>query len=196
MSVETASSEFDIFEPKPVQSAVLGTTEVIYKPTAGVEPSDLEFVVPADNDTYIDTNIHLYVRGKLTKADGTNLDATDFTAGTSNLLHSLFSQCNIALNGTTITPATDLYNYRSYFETILTYGSDAAVSHLTNAFWYLDDGDLLPCDPTATDAKNKGFIARSNRMKQRKEIQLYGRLHNDICNVSRFLLPGANCRSD
>jgi hypothetical protein len=27
-------------------------------------------------------------------------------------------------------------------------------------------------------------------MKQRKEIKLYGRLHSDICNVSRFLFPG------
>ena len=91
----------------------------------------------------------------MTRADGTNLDATDFTVGTNNFSHSLFSQCNFALNGTTITPATDLYNYRSYFETILTYGSDAAASHLTNAFWYLDDGDILPCDPTAADAKTK-----------------------------------------
>ena len=48
-----------------------------------------------------------------------------------------------------MTPATDYYNYRAFFETILTYGSDAAVSHLTDGFWYLDDGDLLPCDPTA-----------------------------------------------
>jgi hypothetical protein len=190
MSAETASSELDIFAPKPVQSAVLGTTQVVYKPTADVEPSDLEFVVPADNDTYIDTNIHLFIRGKLTKADGTNLDATDFTAGTNNLLHSLFSQCSIAMNGTTITPATDLYNYRSYFETLLSYGSDAAASHLTNAFWYLDDGDLLPGDPTSALSTNKGVIARWNRMNQSKEIQLYGRLHSDICNVSRFLIPG------
>jgi hypothetical protein len=191
MSAETASSELDIFGPKPVQSAILGTTQVTYKPTAGVEPSDLEFVVPSDNDTYIDTNIHLYIRGKLTEADGTSLDGSDFTAGTNNFLHSLFSQCSIALNGTTITPATDLYNYRSYFETILCYGSDAAATHLANAFWYLDDGNLLPCNPTTNDTKNnQGFIARWNRMKQSKEVQMYGRLHSDICNVSRFLLPG------
>ena len=190
MPAITVTSAFDIFAPRPVHSSVLETTEVAYKPTAGANQSDVEFVVPADNDTYIHTNILLYVRGKLTKAEGTNLDATDFTAGTNNLLHSLFSQCNIALNGTTITPAMDLYNYRSYFETILSYGSDAAASHLTNAFWYLDDGDLLPCDPTTADANNKEFIARWNRMKQSKEIQLYGRLHSDICNVSRFLLPG------
>jgi hypothetical protein len=45
--------------------------------------------------------------------------------------------------------------------TILTYGSDAASTHLTNPFWYLDDGNMLPCDPTKTEAtNNKGFVAR------------------------------------
>ena len=179
------SSEFDIFAPKPVQASVIETTEVSYKPIASVDQSDLEFLIPSDSYTYIDLNIRLYVRGKLTKNDGTALDNNDFTAVTHNFLHSLFSQCSIALNDVTITQAAELCNYRSFFETILTYGSDAATSHLTNAFWYLDDGDLLPCDPTATDAKNKGFITRWDRIKQSKEVQIYGRIHSDICNIPR-----------
>jgi len=115
-----------------------------------VDQSVLEFLIPGDKDTYIYLDIQL-IRGKLTKADGTALDNTDFTAVTNNFLHSLFSQCSIALNGKLITQAAELYNYRSFFETVLTYGSDAAASHLTNGFWYLDDGDLLPCDPTAAE---------------------------------------------
>ena len=75
-------------------------------------------------------------------------------------------------------------------ETILTYGSDAAVSHLTDGFWYLDDGDLLPCDPRGDDVKNMGFVDRWNKVKRSKEVQLYGGLHSDICNVPRFLPPG------
>jgi len=148
-------SEFYIFAPKPVKASVVETTEVAYKPIASVDQSDLEFLIPSDSDTYIDLNIRLYIRGKLTKNDGTHLDNTDFTAVTNNFLHSLFSQCSIALNGVTTTQATELYNYPSFFETILTYGSDAATSHLTNTFWYLDDSDLLPCDLTAADAKTK-----------------------------------------
>jgi len=130
-----------------------------------VEQSDLEFLFPADNDTYVDQNIKLYIQGKLTKADGTNLDNTIFIAVTKNYLHPLFSQCCINPNGVTVTQATEFYNYGSYFESLLAYGSDAAATHLTNAFWYLDDDDLLPCDPTAADAKNKEFITRWNRIK-------------------------------
>jgi len=99
---------------------------VTYKPIASVEQSDLVFLIPTDNGTYVGLNIKLYIRGKLIKADGTNLDNTDFTAATNNCLHSIFIQCSVALNGVTITQVTELYNYRSYIETLLTYGSDAS----------------------------------------------------------------------
>ena len=107
METTVVRSEFDIFAPRPVQSSVLETTEVPHKPVAGVDQSDLEFLVPANNDTFIDTNIKLFVRGKLTKANGMDLDETDFTGVTNNLLHSLFSQFTIALNGETVTRAAD-----------------------------------------------------------------------------------------
>jgi len=72
----------------------------------------------------------------------------------------------------------------------LTYGSDAAATHQTNAFRYLHEGDLLPCDPAVADSKNKDFITRWNKIKLSKEVQLYGRIHSDICNVPLYLIPG------
>jgi hypothetical protein len=99
-----------------------------------VDQSDLEYMISADNDTYIDLNMRLFVRGKLTAQDGKDLDATDFTGVTNNILHLLFCQCSITLNGTTITQSTDLYQYRAYLETLLTYSTDAETSHLTNAY--------------------------------------------------------------
>ena len=101
------STEFDIFAPKPVQTSVLGTTEVPHKPLVGVDQSDLEFLVPAENDTYIDTDNKLFVRGKLNDANRADLNPSDFTGVTNNLLHSLFSQSTIVLNCETVTPAVD-----------------------------------------------------------------------------------------
>jgi hypothetical protein len=133
-------SEFDTFASKPVQHAIHETNVVVYKPIASVDQSDLEFLIRADYDTYVDPDIKLYIKGKLTKADGTDLDTTDHTAGTNNFLHSLFSQCTIVLKGVNITQSDDLYNYRSIFETLLSYGVDALISHLTNSYWYKDVG--------------------------------------------------------
>ena len=73
----------------------------------------------------------------------------------------------------------------------MTYDSDAANTQLTNSSWYLDSGDMLSCVPTAaqTDPTNKGFITRLHRIKQSKEVHLYGRLHSGISNVPIYLFP-------
>jgi len=54
-------TEFDIFAPKPIQSGVDETIDMIYKPIATIHQSDLEFLIPADSDSYIDLDIKLYV---------------------------------------------------------------------------------------------------------------------------------------
>jgi len=131
--IASISSEFDIFAHKPVQTSVLGTIETAYKTFAPVEQNDLEFLIPGDKDNCIRLDIHLYVRGKLVLSSGNNVDVSDLTGVTNNLLPSLFSQCTVVLNGTTITQSSEHYNYRSYLETLLTHGTDAAATHLTNA---------------------------------------------------------------
>ena len=111
----------------------------------------------------------------------------------NNLLHTLFEQCNVSLNGVTITHSADLYHYRAYLETLLTYGNEAAESHLTNAFWYRDTGDMGVCDPSKTEilpATNTGYLSRCDRIKGGKEVEMVGRLHTDICSVATHLLPG------
>ena len=40
----------------------------------------------------------------------------------------------------------------------MTYGSDAASTHLSNAYWYLDTGDMHPVDPSA-----ENMTAMTNR---------------------------------
>jgi hypothetical protein len=70
-------------------------------------------------------------------ADGAELYSKDYTAGRNNFLHPLFSQCNICLNGISITPSSGNYNYRAYQETLLVYGSDAAIhiSQMGTGIW-------------------------------------------------------------
>jgi len=89
---------------------------------------------------------------------------------TNILLHSLFIQCTVVLNGTTITQSSELYNYRSYPETLLNYGTDAAATHLTKAYWYRDTGDMLTCDPTSatsTAVINRDLITRWDKLRAR-----------------------------
>jgi len=81
--------------------------------------------MPANNNAYIDLDIKIYIRSKLISAEGKDLDNNDFTAVTKNFFHSLFSQCNVTLKFVPITQSGELYQYRSYLEILLTYGSHA-----------------------------------------------------------------------
>ena len=56
------STELDLFERKARQDGFLETTETIYKLIASVDQTDIEFLIPADSDTYIDPNIKLFIK--------------------------------------------------------------------------------------------------------------------------------------
>jgi len=82
----------------------------VYKPLAHVEQIDLEFLIPGDSDTYIDLDIKIYARGKMVSSSGKEVDLTDTTTVANNLLHSLFSQCTVMVNGVPVTQSHGHYN--------------------------------------------------------------------------------------
>ena len=176
--IASVSSEFDIFSHRPIQKYVVGTIETEYKPIATVDENELGQFIPANNDTYNDLDIKVHVRVKLISASGKDVNFTELTAVSNNFLQSLFSQYNVIFNGVTITQASEQYHYRSYLETLVTYGTNVAESYLSYVYWYLDTGDMYPSDPTAETLNTTS-----------REFNLYGRLHSDICNVHLNLLP-------
>ena len=88
---------------------MLETIETANKPITPLEQNDLEFLIPGNKDSYIRLDIQLYVRGKLVSSSENNVDFSDHTGVTNNLLHSLFSHCNVVLNGTAITQSSEYY---------------------------------------------------------------------------------------
>jgi hypothetical protein len=51
VEILSVSSDFDIFAHKPIQTPILDTVEMFYKPIAHVEQIDFEFLIPADCDS-------------------------------------------------------------------------------------------------------------------------------------------------
>ena len=80
MQVTPISSQFHFFMHRPIQTAVQGTVETVYKRLEPVEQNDLEFLIPGTH-TYIDLDIKLYVRGKMVSSSGKDLDLTDNRRG-------------------------------------------------------------------------------------------------------------------
>ena len=158
--IVSVSSEFDIFKHRLINTSALGTVETMYKSIASVDQNNLEFIIHYESDTYIDVDSKFIDRGKLASGAWKDVDLTDTTAGT--IISPTQCTANVTpLNGVAVRLSIEHYNYCSNLET--PYGTDAAASHLTSTYWYLDSGDMQLCEPLMenhTATKNKIFLPR------------------------------------
>lgn len=137
----------------------------------------MEFAKPSDAETYTVINTHISVAH-----DSSALDATDYTTSINILLHSLFSQCSVTLSGISVPSSKDVYNYRAYLETLLTYEAGVSQTHLTNLFCCPNDWDFLAHKPPS-DASNREYHARWKLTNKSSEIEMY------LFNVPQVILP-------
>ncbi len=189
-SCECTKSELDLFSVPPTQTSIEHGHWIEYYPlAAGTEYGPIEFNILGSGEEYMDLgNTALYLRAKIVKSDGSDLTADD-QVGPSNLfLHSLFSQVDVALNETLVSPSTNTYPYRAYLETLLSYGDEAKTSQLTSELWVKDEPGKLD------DATNTGLVERRSYTDTSKVVELFGRLHSDIFMQDRYLPNGVNVK--
>lgn len=188
--IECMKSELDLFKPRHVQTSILKTEEVPYKPLTSLENQTvIEFSCQGHGDTYLDlSSISLRLKVQLINGDGNlhNYVATtkigDMPGCVNNILHSLFRQVNVSLNGKTVNSADGNYSYRSYIETLLNYGEDAAKTHLELSGFYMDNGKMEKF------SENNGWTRRAELMKNSNVVELYGKIHADMLNQPLLLL--------
>lgn len=194
-SCECMKSELLLFEIPPTQTTIEGSHWVQYKPISSMSgDSPLEFTVPGNGDEYIDlahTMLSLKIELKSNVEEskyppGVTAAKVDKVGPVNNFLHSLFSQIDVSLNHTSISPSTGLYPYRSYIETLLNYGPAAKNSHLSCVLWSDDTAGNMD---DINDDQNEGLVNRRNLLVNRK-IDMIGHLHHDILNQDRLLLNG------
>jgi hypothetical protein len=63
VNVVCASSEFDVFADRTVQTSTVRAVERAQNPTTGVDQRDIEFKVPGGVEDYIDPDMQIYVKG-------------------------------------------------------------------------------------------------------------------------------------
>jgi len=199
-SCECAKSELDLFTVPPTQTSIREACWVEYQPISSIQNrAPIEFDVSGTGEDYIDcSSVLLYVRAKITEANGTNLVAASTAAPVNQLLHSMFSQVDISLNGTLISSSTNTYAYRAMFETLLSYGEDAKKSQLTCELFYKDDPGRMESTLTAADADgnqpNQGLQTRRNFVTESREFDMIGRIHGDIFFQERHMLNGVDMK--
>jgi hypothetical protein len=187
---ECGKSELDLFTLPPVNTSMERGFNLVHHPVSSLtDDTPIEFHVPSSPDEYIDlAKTQLFLKVRIMKTDGTKIGDGAHVTPVNLMLHSLFSQVDVRLRDTLVTPSVNTYAYKAYLETLLNYGSDAKKSHLTSELWYQDNGDL---NSTKGDQDgNKGFQTRHKMAAGSSVIELMGRPHCDIFQQERYLLGG------
>ena len=180
-------SELNLWDLPSVQTSVTGVYFDEIRPLSQVSgESPFEFQISGQNSAdFLDLrNSQIYVRLKVTKADGTAL--TTEKVGPANMfLQALFSTTEVTLqNKATITCN---YNpYRAYIPTLLNYGTDAVSSQLDTQLFFMDDAD----SPGVTDpaSTNNGLYERAKLINKSRIIDLQGPIFHDLFSMSRYLI--------
>ena len=184
-----------MFSVPPTQTSIEASSYGEYHPlTSLVDGSTIEFEVSGTGEDYLDlSNSYLHIKAKVTNNDGTNLAADEAVAPVNNMLHSMFSQVDVFLNGTQITSSTNTYAYRAMLETLLSFGDDAKKSQLASALYVKDDAGKMNNLQVNNEA-NAGFMARRKAARESRIIDMMGRLHLDMCFQERYLLNEVNVK--
>ena len=185
-------AELDLFSAPPVNTSMEKGHTVVHHPIASLtDNGPIEFHIPSSPDEYIDlARTMLYVKCRVVNSNGTPFGDSKDYAPVNLLLHSLFSQVDVKLRDTLVTPSVNTYAYKSYLETLLSYGSDAKDSHLTSELWYQDTG-AMDCHKLE-GTTNTGYASRHAASDKSSLIELFGRPHADIFQQDRYLLSGVD----
>jgi hypothetical protein len=163
-----------------------------FNPVSAItESMPIEFDISGTGTSYIDlAHTQLIVRAQIVRANQTPIDNTAHVAPCNLFLHSLFSEVDTKLNGTLISSSTGMYCYRSFLESLLSFGRDAKQSQLTSALYYKDEGGAVGFeegDAHAQNATNRGMKKRHSFFETGAIVQMQGPIHLDLMFQDRYL---------
>ena len=197
-SKEYTKSELDLFSIPSTQTSISKGQWIEYHLLSNItDTGPIEFNVSGSGEEYLElARTQLYMKAKITKPNGANLDPNTEVGPVNLFLHSLFSQVDVSLNERLISPSTNTYPYRAMLETLLSYGEEAKTSQLSMSLFYKDTpGKMDSVNPVADDADaNLGLKARYAFTKSSNTVDMMGPIHSDIFFQERLLLNGVNLR--
>ena len=127
----------------------------------------------------------LYVKIKVNKPDGSNLDAGSKVGPVNLFLHSLFSTVEVTLqNKVTLTCTSN--PYRAMIQALLNYGEDAENSQLTTQLFIKDSNEAM--DDCDSGGSNDGLVERTAYIALSKFLDLQGGLYHVFFQIKRYLL--------
>ena len=138
----------------------------VYHPITSLsDGGPIEFKVSGRGKEFLDlARSYLYLKVKVSKTDGSNLDGTSKVGFANYPIASLFNLVDVILGSKLISSATKTYAHRSILEALLIYDKEAAESQLgcrCGLFCKDTPGQMEEMDITADPVLNTGLGTRS-----------------------------------
>ena len=194
-SSESVQTGLDLFSVWPTQTSIENGMYVQYQPLAALEgTSSIEFCINQKaSDEYLDlANTYLHIKARITGTNGLSLKKDINIGPINNFFHSLFSQVDISLNNTLVTPSENTYPFKAYLENTLNYDRGAKKSQLSSELYYRDTSHKM--DDVKLNGSNSGFKTRATLCQLSKTMDMMGKLRCDLMNMSRYLISGVDVK--
>ena len=187
------TSELDLFSDTPNQVAV---HKLYFSETRPISSFDndaapLEFSIPGNGSEYLDLRkSRLYLKAKITKADGTALVSSEKTGIINLPLQSLFSQIDVYFNGKLMSQNANNYPWKAYLKVLLSSGEECSNSQLQTQLYFPDQDSVN--DPDAKGGGNEGLRKRYVFTQASRAFDLEGPLYLDCFYLDKYLINGVD----
>ncbi|MES9883689.1 MAG: hypothetical protein ABW185_22790 [Sedimenticola sp.] len=191
---EAMPAELSLFDLPPTQVAVSDATFQEIRPLSQLSGDvPIEFRISAANSLdYLDLNgSMLYVKLKLTKSDGSNLEVTDKVGPVNLFLQSLFQTTEVTLQNK-ITSICNHNPYIAMIQSLLKNGEDCNLSQMKTQLFVKDDNDAI--DDPDIGGSNGGLANRAAVVSLSKVTDLCGPIYHPFFNMGRYLLNQCDVR--
>jgi hypothetical protein len=177
MQQPCVKSELSLFDAPLVQVTMDKSSWVDVHPAASTSSTaPLEFFISGSQEEYLDLNdTILYLRFKVTKGDGTAMDATTTLRPANLSLATFFKDVSLSLNDTLVEGCQE-YAYKAFMTSLLQFGREMKTTQL-RAAGFEDD-----------TAKRDTWLVGG------KMLELMGPLYLDLFSQSKYLLPRVDVR--
>lgn len=205
-SCECIDSSLDVFRTLSTQTEMEEAKyEKHYPVSAPGKTGPIEFTVPASESYSDPSRFFLYLKMKILDGDGNNLGGPAAVVAPAqpvipdeskvapiNYFHATqFKTVEFYINGKLIN--TNLYPYRAYFETLCSF-SNATKKHQLECTYFHKDTPDMDDHAFAANTTNTGIKTRFEKSRYSRSFETFGKLHTDLSNQERFLIPGCELR--
>lgn len=196
-------SEFAIFDPLVFDASVKSSHKLtVYPVNDFTSQSYLNFNISNQGSSYIDlSQCVLNVSCRITYKNGDTVVTPDLknaeqagagiVAPINNFLSSIFSKSEVSLQNNSYTCVNDCYAYTSYFKSLLYTDKSTQDTSMGGQMFYKDTAGKIN-DNNWLLTGNDGLVTRAKFFADSNEVQMSGRIFNDIMEINRYLPNGIN----